>query len=96
MRKKLTKTDIERIVYKEHSRVVDNLIEKLVMFSGSGKNKKPLLSKGLKIKHDKSGLVYTVTKLMKIDGKDFVVCKKPNGKFIKISASEIKKDYSRL
>jgi hypothetical protein len=92
---KLSKLDINDMILKEHAEIVDDLIENLKAFSGTGKNKKPFLSKGLKIYHNKSGLIYTVLKL--IDGEDGValLCTKPDGKLISVSGSSFN-EYSRL
>ena len=95
MTQKISKLDIENIVLDEHSQIVDDLVERLEAFSGEGKNKKPFLSGGLKIKHDKSGLIYTVLKV--IDGDDGVslLCLKPEGELISIPVSAFNQ-YSRL
>ena len=95
MQKKLTQYDIMDMILKEHSQIIDILVEDLKTYSGKGEDKKPFLSRGLKIIHEETGLIYTVIDL-RGDGKDTtLICVKPSGERFEIPSSKLG-EYKRL
>ena len=93
---KFTRHDIELMIKKEYDTKVEALSENLKVFSGKKRSdRKPFLSQGFKIKHNKSGLIYTVIRVLDEDTQIFLLCIKPNGKAVKIP-DNLFKDYSRL
>ena len=96
MHQTLSKSDLFDMIYDEHCEIVRDLAESLKVFAGKGSDKKPMITKGLKLKHKKSGLTYTVIGLQKSpDDKLEIVCEKPQGGIKIISSNEFK-DYERL
>ena len=95
MHNRLTQHDIVDMILEEHSQIVDALIENLKTHTGTGQNKKPFLTSGLKIIHEDSGLIYTVIDLNESEHGPVLVCIKPTGERFEIPASKFK-EYKRL
>ena len=96
MQQTLSRSDLLSMVYDQHCEIVKDLYESLKVFAGKGDDKKPIISHGLKIKHTKSGLTYTVVGLQRLpDGKVEIVCEKPQGGILQIPSNEFK-NYERL
>ena len=95
MSKKLTQSDILEIILDEHGQIINSLIENLKAYSGKGDEKKALLSKGLKVVHEESGLIYTVLDLIETDQGTVLVCIKPTGERFDIPSKKFK-EYKRL
>ena len=96
MSQRVTKDEIYAIAQQAYHHKLKTMLEQLKVFSGTSDQQKPLLDYGFKIKHDKSGLMYTVLRVWESDdGHIFLICKKPNGENIKIP-NTLFKNYSRL
>jgi hypothetical protein len=90
--KKITQYDIFSMIMHEHEGAIDDLTESLKAYSGKGDDKKAMLSNGLKIVHEESGLIYTVKSLLASqDNKITLVVVKPDGEELKIPSSKFKK-----
>jgi len=92
----LSSIDIEDMIDKERDHL--GLSENFPIFSTLGKRKKPLISKGLKIKHGNTGLTYTCQKLMKDkeDGSLIIIAiNDGDGSPLSIHHSEFS-DYERV
>jgi hypothetical protein len=89
----LTEKDILNLIDRISSQKIKS--EGIKMFAGEGEDKIVIVSKGLKIKHVPSGIVYTVLKVLNSDDDDpVVVCKRP-GKLLMIGMDKISQ-YERL
>jgi len=93
--KQLTEADVIRIIREEWDKKIDHLLEQ----SGAdidvrgdpdkdGQTEE-LISPGLKIKHKKSGIRYTVAEL----GPKDVIIKTPEGKEIQLTNDELENEY---
>lgn len=70
---------------------IKQMLEMNLTFKKASGEELPTLSKDLKIKHKKSGLLYTVVAL-DIDMND-VLLKSPDGAEFAVSADELEKEY---
>ena len=95
MPRRITQADILKIALEEHSKIIDELIEGIKMYSGKGNDRKPLVSPGFKIVHKKTGLNYTVKGLKKHDGEVALLVVKPSGEELTIKREDLK-NYDRL
>jgi hypothetical protein len=87
----ITEKDIDKIV----SQVQEKNVSEIKMFNGKGADRKPVISSGFKLQEPKSGLVYTVMSIVKIDGKLYLRCQRGDGTVVNIPESDLK-SYNRL
>jgi hypothetical protein len=89
MMSQLTEKDILRLMKEEWERKVKNLCEEVDNFFDNFSDDPSLISSGLKVKHKKSKLRYTVDSVSK---KDVVLLTPEKTKFV-VSAEELESDY---
>lgn len=89
--KNLTESDIVQIIREEWGLKVKKFYESVdAVITGKVDGKEALLiSQGLKVRHKKTQLLYTVAKVEAHD----VILKTPEGKMFSISKDELEKDY---
>jgi hypothetical protein len=96
--KTLTSDDIIRIAHRESQHLSHVRAEGIDPFVGKGDNKKIIIKNGLKIRHDNSGLIYTVLEVKFINNGEKIDCicfaEKSEGNIIIIPHTEFK-NYSR-
>lgn len=89
----LTEQDIIQILKEEWNKKIlfaESLTKELDASSGKEGNKKPdLMSPGLKLRHSKTGLLYTITSI----SKDGVSLTTPEGKEIFVKLKELETNY---
>ena len=95
MSQQLTRAELIAMILEEHSKIIDDLIENVKMYSGKGKRKKLLVSPGFKIVHKETGLNYTVSSVEESDEGPVLVTIKPSGEEFRIKKSDLKQ-YERL
>jgi hypothetical protein len=85
----LTESEILRVFKEEHGRRFTALLEELdLYFKGDGAPEN-LLSKGLKVRHKESGILYTVHSVSPHD----IVLKSPEGKLCKIEEEPFEEQF---
>jgi hypothetical protein len=87
----ITGQDIEQLM----SQFKKEEVSEIKMFAGNENDKKPLISKGFKLIHPDSGLIYTVKSLVKTNGEYFLNCERGDGTPVKISEKDLE-SYTRL
>ena len=87
----ITGHDIEHLI----SQFENQEMSEIKLFAGEAKDKKPVISRGFKLIHPDSGLIYTVVALVKIGGEYFLNCERGDGTPVKISEKELE-SYTRL
>lgn len=81
--RKITASDIQEML-------MQNIEENLRVTVGKGKNKKIVISSGFKIKHLKSGLVYTVDQILVKHKNPVIVAHSGDGESIEIQPKDFK------
>lgn len=90
MTRKLTERDVINLIREEYDRQLSDLLGELDTTGYSGRvGEDNIISVGLKVRHTKSNLLYTVSKV----GTKDVVLKSPDGHFT-VSREELEKEYS--
>jgi hypothetical protein len=84
--KTLTESDVLRIIREEHDLIVEDFFK---LTAKNGDKEKNLLSSELKVRHRKSGILYTIDSVSPRD----VVLTTPEGKKILVGKDELEKDY---
>jgi Fe-S cluster biogenesis protein NfuA len=84
----ITAADIE-------SMLRTSIEENLKVMSGKGKNQKPIITRGFKIVHLKSGLTYTVDSVVIADGNPVIKAHSGDGEPLEITSKEFK-EYKGL
>ena len=85
MPKELSGSDIEKMFFD----ISTEKIDEIKAFAGSGKDQKPILSRGFKIQEPKSGLVYTVLSLIKLGNKYYIDCERGDGTPVRLSEKDL-------
>ena len=84
----LSRKDVLKIIT---SKCLKN--ENLAVYAGRNGAKQPVISKGLKIKHTQSGLVYTVIDFIEDGEGPKILCQRPGKKLL--IQGDMLKDYER-
>lgn len=90
--KTLQESDIIRVIREEWKARLDELTEQIDMVMNSkvdGKEKEPVLSPGLKVKHKKSQLRYTVSSV----GTRDVILQTPEGEQFLVDGPDFESEY---
>jgi len=91
MRQTLSGKHIDKMI----SEISKESVSEIKLFAGSGENKKIIISPGLKLQEPKSGLIYTVMSIIKLNGNLYLRCQRGDGTVVKIPDSDLKL-YNRL
>lgn len=84
----ITSNDIQKML-------MSHLEEGLKVTAGKGKKKKIIIASGFKIKHLKSGLIYTIDQLIVRKKKPVIIAHSGDGESIEIEPSDFK-EYKGL
>ena len=95
MSQRLAKSDFIKLVLEEHSKIVDDLIENIKLYTVQGTEKKEMISPGFKIRHKKTGLNYTAKSVEETPDGPVLITVKPTGEEFRIKKADLKK-YERL
>lgn len=88
--KKLTESDVIGLMRETWEKKINALVNELdTQFKQHDGEKKTAVSQGLKVRHDESGLLYTVDSI----GVKDVVLINPDGERITVSLQELDKNY---
>lgn len=87
--KKLTEADIIEVMKEEWNSKVKSMVETLKVAAHIAGEKQPLLAPELKIKHKKSGMLYTIDSISMRD----VVLRTPEGELMELDSKELESDY---
>jgi len=91
MRSTLSQKDIEKMI----EEISPGQVSEVSLFSSKGSDKKIIISPGFKLQEPKSGLVYTVLSIVRIDGDLYIKCQRGDGTVIRIPEKDLK-SYNRL
>lgn len=89
MMKKLTERDVIKLIREEYDRQLTSVLGELDTVGFKGDEEGNILSVGLKVRHEKSNLLYTVSSI----GMDDIMLKTPEGEEFTVTRKELEKDY---
>ena len=87
--KKLTEADIINVMKEEWNAKVKTVFEGLKVAATVNGDTQPIIAPELKVKHKKSGMLYTVDSISMRD----VVLRTPEGELMQLDSPEFEQDY---
>lgn len=87
--RELTEQDIIAMICEEWDRKIRTLVEIAPVFKTASGVKKSILTKGLKLRHKKSGFEYTIRNVTDDD----IELETPEGKLVTVTMKSVKADY---
>ena len=93
----LSREELIRLIQNQHEKIVETLSEELQAWAKDREgDDKLLISTGLKVEDNETGLTYTVVGA-RTEGDDIIISlEKPQGGMLNVTIDDLQKNYKRL
>ena len=94
----LDREELIELIHNQHKKIVETLSEELQVWAKDREGEdKLLISTGLKVEDNETGLTYTVVGASTADDDNIIVSlEKPQGGIINVTVNDLQKNYKRL